>query len=499
MAEAEKIERLLARPDVRWLMRAMTAKPKTRHGGTNGRSCWLERFFEAYAEGRLRWHHLEFALPWLLTEYIRRKTGARRETVAGRVLGNPATRRGLVATVRSVGHLGLTQPQQFLAPLMVVWNFTQACNLQCRHCYQEAGRRRPDELTLQEQKRIVDLLDERDVAMIAFSGGEPLMAPTFLEVVRYAAQRGFHLTVATNGTLCTPDRVRAMVDAGLRYAEISLDSVSPERHDAWRGAPGYWDRAVAGIRAVVRTEGIKCGVAMTVTRWNLDEMEQVLEWCIAESVDTFYAFNFIPTGRARQIVDQDLAPMERDRMLATLQKYLVDGRISIMSSAPQYGRACLELGDPSGPVNTGHYGHGGGRMTRVFARYVGGCGAGRAYCAIQPNGDVTPCVFMPIRVGSLRTDPFEAVWNHPVMELLRDRDDRSGHCRTCEYKFHCGGCRARSWGYFRDLRRPDPGCRFNQDAWDELAGAAEPASVPATLDEQSFQEFPQILKGCWCK
>jgi len=259
MAEAEKIERLLARPEVRRLMRAMTAKPKTRRGepkarrdGTNGRSCWLERFFEAYAGGSLRWHHLEFALPYLLTEYIRRKTGARRETLAGRVLGNPATRRGLVATVRSVGHLGLTQPQRFVAPLMVVWNFTQACNLQCRHCYQEAGRRRPDELTLDEQKRIVDILDERDVPLVAFSGGEPLMAPTFLEVVRYAARRGFHLTVATNGTLCTPDRVRAMVDAGLRYAEISLDSVDPSRHDAWRGAAGYWDRAVAGIRTAVR-------------------------------------------------------------------------------------------------------------------------------------------------------------------------------------------------------------------------------------------------------
>jgi radical SAM protein with 4Fe4S-binding SPASM domain len=109
------------------------------------------------------------------------------------------------------------------------------------------------------------------------------------------------------------------------------------------------------------------------------------------------------------------------------------------------------------PVNTGHYGYGGGKMTRIFARYVGGCGAGRAYCAIQPNGDVTPCVFMPIKVGSLRTDPFETAWNHPVMQLLRDRDDREGHCRTCDYKFNCGGCRARSWGYFRDLRQPDPG------------------------------------------
>ncbi len=469
MAEAEKIERMLARPELQRLFRAMTAKKP-------GRRCWLERFFNAYADGSIRWYHLEFALPYLLTEYVRRKTRARKETMQHRVLGNPATRRGLVATIRSVGHLGLKKPQTFVAPLMVVWNFTQACNLRCKHCYQEAGRRADDELSLDEQKRIVDILADRDVAMIAFSGGEPLMSPTFLQIATYAHDQGMHLTVATNGTLCTPERVQAMVGAGIRYIEISLDSVDAARHNAFRGA-GAWERSVAGIRNVVANPDVKCGVAMTVARWNLDEMEPMLEWCIGEGVDTFYAFNFIPTGRARDIVEMDLSPDQRERMLGILQRYLVEGRISIMSSAPQYGRACIELGDPADPVNTGHYGHGGGKMTRILAKYVGGCGAGRCYMAVQPNGDATPCVFMPIHIGSFRTDSFEKIWNHPVMALLRDRDDRTGHCAVCDYKAVCGGCRARSWAYFHDLRRPDPGCKFNQDAWNEVVRTAAPAAA----------------------
>jgi len=482
MPEPEKIERLLAHPAVQRLFRWMTRQDPDPARGPSARDgqCWLGRFFEAYADPGppapsgpgLRWWRPDFAIPYALTEYVRRMTGSSRETFRRRVFGNPATRHGLVATVRSVGRLGLTQPQRFVAPLMVVWNFTQACNMACKHCYQNAGRRDDGELSFDQQKRIVDLLARRDCAMIAFSGGEPLLSPTFLPIARYAADRGLHLTVATNGTLLAPDKVAEMVDAGIRYAEISLDSTDPARHDAWRGSPGFWDRAVAGIRNVVRAPGIKCGVAMTVARWNLDEMEPMLEWCIAEGVDTFYAFNFIPTGRARDVADQDLSPAERERMLAVLQKYLAGGRISIMSSAPQYGRACIELGDPAGPVNTGHYGHGGGRMTRILARYVGGCGAGRCYMAVQPNGDATPCVFMPIRLGNLRTDSFETVWNHPVMEVLRDRDDRSGHCRICNYKYHCGGCRARAWGYFRDLRRSDPGCKFNTADWDELARAS---------------------------
>ena len=466
MAEAEKLQRLLSNPTVRRLMRWLT---RQRRGG----GCYLGDFFNAYAAGNAGpARNPRFAVPYALTEYIRRKVGATPETLRTRVFGNPATIHALVNTVRSVGRLGLTQPQQFCAPLMVVWNLTQACNLKCKHCYQDASRRMPGELTREEQMDIVDLLAERDVSMIAFSGGEPLMSPTFFDVASHAAGLGMHLTVATNGTLLTPDAVKRMVASGIRYAEVSIDSLDEKKHDAFRGQTGYWRRCVEGLRNIVKTEGIKSGLAMTVMRWNVGELEAAIEWAIAEGVDTFYAFNFIPTGRALDVTDMDLSPDQREGMLAILQKYLSSGRIALMSSAPQYGRACLEFGDPDGPVNTGHYGAGGGKMTRVLARYVGGCGAGRCYCAVQPDGKVTPCVFMPIEVGDLKKDSFEKIWfQNDVMQLLRDRDDRLGHCRICDFKFVCGGCRARSWGYFRDLHRSDPGCKFNRADWDALAVA----------------------------
>ncbi len=65
--------------------------------------------------------------------------------------------------------------------------------------------------------------------------------------------------------------------------------------------------------------------------------------------------------------------------------------------------------------------------------------------------------------------------------MLRDRDDRTGHCKVCDYKFYCGGCRARSHGYFGDLRKSAPGCKFNLTEWQEVlaAAASEPAEKTA--------------------
>jgi len=468
MADPERIVNLLDRHAVQAVFRHVTRR--RRDGG-----CLLDDFFRAYATGRMSLgERLKFAIPLWLTEYVRKRLGASRDALARRVLGHGPTARALVNTVRSVGRLGLTAPQNFVAPLMVVWNFTQACNFKCRHCYQDAHKALDDELNFEEKIGVVDTLARLDVPMLAFSGGEPLMGRHFWDVARHAGEVGFHMSVATNGSLCTPENVERLVDCKIGYTEISLDSIDPAKHDDFRGGKGYWDAAVRGIDNCIANPNMKVGVATTVTRLNIDELEDIIQWCIDRGVNTFYAFNFIPTGRGRDIVDLDLSPAERERMLGILQKTLVEDKIAVMSSATQYGRACIELGDPESPINTGHYGYSSGRKTRLLARYVGGCGAGRCYCAIQPNGRITPCVFMPIEIGDIRDPGFEELWlNHPLLKVLRDREDRTGHCKVCQYKLYCGGCRARSWGYFGDVRRSDPGCKFNLAEWQEVVGAAD--------------------------
>jgi radical SAM protein with 4Fe4S-binding SPASM domain len=229
-------------------------------------------------------------------------------------------------------------------------------------------------------------------------------------------------------------------------------------------------------------EDMRVALAATITKLNFGELEDLIGFAKELGCDCFYAFNFIPTGRGRDIIDLDLSPLEREEMLRILFAHMQSDGIAIITSAAQLARYCVAQGSDAAVVNTGHYGHGRGGAARLLSEYVGGCGAGRVYCAIQPNGVVTPCVFMPLPVGNILTDNFSTLWEtHPVLELLRDREQRQGHCRVCEYRYYCGGCRARPYGYYGDLTMPDPGCIFNQDAWDKLqrgvpADAMEPAA-----------------------
>jgi radical SAM protein with 4Fe4S-binding SPASM domain len=108
-------------------------------------------------------------------------------------------------------------------------------------------------------------------------------------------------------------------------------------------------------------------------------------------------------------------------------------------------------------------------VTTAIAEFIGGCGAGRIYAAILPEGTVTPCVFLPIPVGNIREKPFAEIWSkNPLLNALRNKDNLKGFCRKCPYRNVCGGCRARAYGYFGDPLEVDPGCIYNYSAWRRL-------------------------------
>ncbi|MGZ4908047.1 MAG: radical SAM protein [Halobacteriota archaeon] len=384
------------------------------------------------------------------------------------------TRRGLSNIIKSVAEYGISKPLKLQAPFLVVWNYTNACNLRCKHCYQRAGKMSQDELGLSERLAIVDQLADNDVVAVAFSGGEALLRDDFWQVAQHASDQGLYLSLATNGTLLTEDVVRRLVDVGVGYFEISLDSVDPAKHDAFRGVKGTWDRTIAGIKNVV-AQGAYAGIANTITNDNYQELDALVRLSKNLGVKRTLVFNFIPVGRGAEIIDMDIPPDVREHVLQQMYGYLGehdDGDFQILTTAPQLSRVCL-MSSQTGVVSLAHFGTGGfseaAGKVGLLSEFIGGCGAGRMYCAIQPNGIVTPCVFMPIPVGDLRSEQFIDIWrDSEVMQSLRERHDLKEHCGSCDYRNVCGGCRARAYAYFDDIKAPDIGCINNIAAYNEL-------------------------------
>ena len=96
---------------------------------------------------------------------------------------------------------------------------------------------------------------------------------------------------------------------------------------------------------------------------------------------------------------------------------------------------------------------------RTYSGGAGGCPAGTHYMGIRPNGDVTPCPYLPVFAGSLRNASLADLWtSSELFTGIRQRTSLGGRCGECEMNGHCGGCRARAYGMTGDVMAEDPLC-----------------------------------------
>jgi len=404
--------------------------------------------------------------------------------------------------MKGIEKYGVRVPFTPAGPFEIVWNFTYQCNLKCKHCYENAGGKKRAELSTDEAKQVVDVLSKIagiGLPALSFSGGEPLVRRDFFELVAYAKKRIGYISIASNGTLITRDNAKRLKDAGLGYAEISIDGATPQVHDEFRCVPGAFEKAVEGVKNCVE-EGLDTCIATVLHRDNLAELNRLIE--LAKRLEVrFMHFNYIPTGRAKAYVELDLTPDERFHVLETIgaeiiglylqakEEELKYGKSNVkvdkfFSTCPQYASVTKELSQEAGErfLVEAHYAAKKG--IENVANFLGGCGAGRLYCCLEPNGDVKPCVFFPTKkdtvLGNILKDDFEETWcNHPLLWKLRARENLEDYlidgqrvgCGNCSDKYICGGCRARAYSYFNgNVQAPDIGCIHNEALWVKLVG-----------------------------
>ena len=345
---------------------------------------------------------------------------------------------------------------------VVMWNLTRRCNLACQHCYMDAEKEASEELSLEEGIHLVDDLAALKIPILIFTGGEPLLSRNFFAYAFHAREIGLRTVISTNGTLITPEVARLMAEAQIRYVGVSMDSITPQRHDSFRGVAGAWDRALQGMRNA-RDAGLKTGLRITLTRDNWQDVPALLNLALEEGIPRFCLYHLVPTGRGAGIAQRDVTPDQRRsviRLLAEAAVELKDRNIEILTTdSPMDGAYLLELlkGDPRQ------------EQVRKLLTNAGGCSTGVKVANINHKGDVHPCHFMPhVVVGNVRERSFRDIWiDNPSPELSALREIKSnlkGACGKCDYLDLCGGCRQKAFYYHGDLLGEDPTCILEQGA-----------------------------------
>jgi len=365
----------------------------------------------------------------------------------------------------------------FTRPYVVSWNLTYRCNLACEHCYLDAGGSPRvsseafsdrSELDTEGCYAVIDQLAAfAPECLTILTGGEPLLRRDILDIIRRAVSKGLWVVVGTNGVKVTASLAHLLRDAGVRGLSLSLDALDPDRHDRFRRVRGAWQNTVDGA-AVLRQAGLRFIVQTTAGAHNRGELTALAAFaCERLGASAWNLYFLVPTGRGPFV--SDLTAAEYDEILSALpllqQTYrgrmLVNAKCaphSIKTVLEQMSSEAAPIADPSVQVGTDAAEKALGAL-RLYAGGAGGCPAGTHYLGIRPNGDVTPCPYLPLFAGSIRDKSLQDLWNSSDLFVrLRRREALGGRCGDCELGSRCGGCRARAYGMTGDVMAEDPLC-----------------------------------------
>lgn len=190
-----------------------------------------------------------------------------------------AARNDLSKRFSTKTNLLLTKPMQVsICP-------TQRCNVECLMC--ECWREKNDYINKDDVLNFLE--DLRDWTggnfFVQIAGGEPLVFSGIFEVFRFCSENKIICKISSNGYGLNESVCNKIIESGLPYLSVSLDSHIPEVHDKYRGRPGTFDKAVQGLKYLRANSEMTLGVSCIVMKENVGHLKEMTDYLLGMDID----------------------------------------------------------------------------------------------------------------------------------------------------------------------------------------------------------------------
>ena len=344
---------------------------------------------------------------------------------------------------------------------ILIWNFTNRCNLSCLHCYSKASLEEKDTLSTEKILETIPQLKKAGIKFVIFSGGEPLTRKDIFDIAKAFKEEGIFTYLSTNGLYINPGNVKKIIDT-FGYIGISIDG-DRETHDRFRGLEGSYDKSLKAID-LIHENGGKVGIRFTITKETQNSLKHIFELSESKNIDKIYISHLVYSGRGLDNLKMDLTKEERKKAV----NYIIE-------KAFEYYENKKEIDIVTGNMEMDAIFF----MDKMKERYPdaltvleeklkkwGGNSAGRNLVNINSEGDVKPDPFFPLKIGNIFEKPFDEIWldnENELLNKLREFPRKiKGKCENCPYIDICnGGSRPRAYAIYGDLWAEDPSCYIN--------------------------------------
>ena len=354
------------------------------------------------------------------------------------------------------------KPERSLNGSIAIWNFTNRCNLACRHCYSYADPNSEDFLSTEFILGAIPELVKAGIRFVIFSGGEPLIRKDIFEIAEAMRAAGIVTYLSTNGLYISEKNVDRIIET-FNYIGISIDGIE-EIHDEFRGLKGAYRKSLDAI-ALIQHHGGNAGIRFTITEETKSSFYEIFDLAERIGVDKIYISHLVYSGRGLDNLKIDISPEER----RTFVEFIID-------KAFQYHDEGRKIDIVTGNMEmdailflekfSERYPQHRDEMLRRLRNW-GGNSAGRKLVNIDWMGNVKPDPFFPFTIGNMTEKPFSEIWldeSNELLTRLREHPRKlSGKCADCGVIDICnGGSRSRAYAIQGDLWAQDPSCYLSE-------------------------------------
>lgn len=318
--------------------------------------------------------------------------------------------------------------------------FNKSCNFRCLYCYASDHTVQRDELSRQEFFDLITQAKELGARKMIVLGGEPMLYPHIMEMIRFIRSLDMDVELFTNGTNITREKAQELYKAGVRVV-LKMNTFDEKVQDTLSGRKGAYTQIheafnnlkLAGYPSADRFMGI----STVVCQQNIEELPKMWEWLRDQNIAPYFEM-ITPQGGAKEHNMLDVDSHQVEELFKRISK--IDRN--------KYGHHW----DPKPPL-------------------IGGeCLRHRFSCAVNSEGDVQPCVGVTIPIGNVRKQKLKEILKESevVQDLKMYTETIKGPCSECDRLSECYGCRGAAFQLTGDYLASDPLCWKNLDRREDI-------------------------------
>lgn len=322
--------------------------------------------------------------------------------------------------------------------LVAGWSFTSQCNLKCKHCYNASGKKHPHELSHQHAIDVANKLIGYRVDAVNFGGGECPLREDFFEICKLLHDAGIKLSLTTNGL--TYKKIAPYISL-FHDIGVSIDFADAEKHDDFRGLKGAYAKAVEAIRFFV-SKGVNTEIVTCLNKFNcaVEELSEVYALAKKLRVNYWRLNRYKPIGRKGFRDELKLEPDDLQKAYKFLAEKIEENKTENIPEA-------FTMPDP---------------LFGLLGKKASACPCGKTSFRIQPDGEVTPCIYLNLSGGNILDKSIGEIMNSQVFKAIQNRDFTGTKCEYCHLKENCnGGCAGSAYVEYNSFNYPDPYCWIN--------------------------------------